>query len=230
MIKENIENIENVEKYNFTTIWDNLYINNKAKDLAKVHKDNNENKIGNVYTINPFSEIDDPGYNSMAIFFNYCNLACSSCCMQPLLKGAGVIPFYLDYINEYADSIDGITLVGGEPLIQDADNLEKIMRRAKELNLRVNINTNGIALWEPEIKALWPLIDKVNIHFTEEAYSLGLHERINELPFEVETTVIWHPWNFGFLLNAIGMIPAENFRIKKDFYLAGGICMINTKV
>jgi organic radical activating enzyme len=212
--------------------FNGLYINPNIGEEVEVYQDRfDDGKIGNVYNYN-LSEIDDPPYTSLAIFFNYCSLKCPTCCMTPLLKGAGSVPFNVNNIEDYVGIIESVTVVGGEPFAQNKENLEKIFKKAKDLGLRVSANTNGLHMFEDEVKELWKYIDHINIHVTEEFLALGLDERLDELKaadIDVETTVIWHPHNMGFILDAMGKLPEESFRIKKDF-LFGGNKMINTKL
>jgi hypothetical protein len=215
--------IDNID-FNY---FDGLYINPDINKEIQVYK-GEEGKIDNVYNFN-LSSIDDPPWDSLAIFFNYCSLACPTCCMKPLLHGAGSVPFHIDDIETYAPMIESVTVVGGEPFAQDIHNLRLIFEKAKSLGLRVSANTNGLHMWEPEIKELWPLIDHINIHVTPEFMALGLDERLSELPFDVETTVIWHPHNLNFIFDAFGRFEEDTFRIKQDFYF-GGSKMVNTKL
>jgi organic radical activating enzyme len=201
--------------------FDTLYINDKAEKMTKTYKSDDIQKIDNVFMIT-HSQIDDPGYISMAIFFRYCNLRCPTCCNSvSLSEHTGVIPFCLDDINEWASVVDSVTLVGGEPLIQDYDNIRNILQRAKDLGLRINIETNGLRLFDDDIKELWPLIDHVFIHITPEFMALGLYDSLDDLTMDFDTNVIWHPHNADFIFNAFGLLPSDGFHIKQDFMFGG---------
>lgn len=208
--------------------FDNLYINQDAKKLAKVDNSGGD-YIENVYMWHT-SVIDDPPYKSLAIFFNYCSLDCPTCCNRLLLSGSGGSkPFYLSDIDNYKDIVDSVTVVGGEPFAQDLTNIGNILKRAKDLGLRTNALTNGLHLWEPKVRKLWDLIDHINLHVTEEFIALGLHEKVDELPFDVDYNVIWHPNNFPFVLDCMGLLDDDKFFIKKDF-MYGGQKYIPTKI
>lgn len=208
--------------------FDKLYINSHAKELAKVYHDE-ENHIGNVHMWH-ISRIDDPPYTSLAIFFNYCSLGCATCCNRLLLSGkGGCIPFHLSDIDNYKNIIDSTTIVGGEPFAQDLTNIRNILQHTKDLGLRTNALTNGLHLWEPEVRKLWPLIDHINLHVTEEFMGLGLYEKVDELPFDVDYNVIWHPHNIPFVLDCMGLLDGDKFFIKKDF-MFGGEKYIPTKI
>ena len=208
--------------------FDNLYINSDAKKLAEV-KNSGEDYIENVYMWHT-SRIDDPPYISLAIFFNYCSLDCATCCNRLLLSGSGgTKPFYLSDIDNHKDIVDSVTIVGGEPFAQDLTNIRNILQRAKDLGLRTNALTNGLHLWEPEVRELWPLIDHINLHVTEEFIALGLNEKVDELPFDVDYNVIWHPHNMPFVIDCMGLLDEDKFFIKKDF-MFGGEKYIPTKI
>jgi len=208
--------------------FDDLYINSHAKKLAKVDNSGGD-YIENVHMWHR-SLIDDPPYVSLAIFFNYCTLGCSTCCNRLLLSGnGGSVPFHLSDIDNNKDIIDSTTIVGGEPFAQDLTNIHNILQRSKDLDLRTNALTNGLHLWEPKVRKLWPLIDHINLHVTEEFMGLGLYDKIDELPFDVDYNVIWHPNNIPFVLDCMGLLEGEKFFIKKDF-MYGGNKMIPTKI
>ncbi|WP_409199606.1 4Fe-4S cluster-binding domain-containing protein [Methanobrevibacter sp. DSM 116169] len=208
--------------------YDNLYINEDAKKLAKVNNSGGE-FIDNVYMWH-VSKIDDPPYTSLAIFFNFCTLDCPTCCNRLLLSGSGgSTPFYLGDIDKYKDKVDSVTVVGGEPFAQDLTNIGNILQRAKDLGLRTNALTNGLHLWEDDVRKLWPYIDHINLHVTEEFMALGLYEKVDELPFDVDYNVIWHPNNMPFVLDCMGLLEDEKFHIKKDF-MYGGQKFIPTKI
>jgi len=208
--------------------FDKLYINSHAKELAKVNNSGGD-YIDNVHMWHT-SLIDDPPYVSLAIFFNYCSLGCVTCCNSLLLSGnGGCTPFHLSDIDNHKDNIDSTTIVGGEPFAQDLTNIRNILQRTKDLGLRTNALTNGLHLWESEVRKLWPLIDHINLHVTEEFLALGLYNRVDELPFDVDYNVIWHPNNIPFVLDCMGLLDDDKFFIKKDF-MFGGEKMIPTKI
>lgn len=208
--------------------FDNLYINSHAKELAKVNNSGGD-FIENVYMWHT-SLIDDPPYVSLAIFFNYCSLDCVTCCNRLLLSGSGgTTPFHLSDIDKYKDQIDSTTIVGGEPFIQDLTNIRNILQHTKDLGLRTNALTNGLHLWESEVRELWPLIDHINLHVTEEFLALGLYEKVDELPFEVDLNIICRSDNMPFVIDCFGLLEGDKFFIKKDF-MCGGRKFIPTKI
>jgi hypothetical protein len=211
-------------------MFSNLLIDSKAEAKCKYPNfDFSTGKIPGVM-MHHISTIDDPSYVSYAIFFIGCNLKCSTCCNKPSLSfNTPVVPFNLDVINDVAHMVDGITIVGGDALIQDIRSLKAILLRARELGLRTNVSTNGIRLFDSDIKELYPLIDHVYIHVTEEFIALGLYELLPDLPMDYDTIVIWHPYNQEFVMNAFGLLDGDNFTIKKDFFY-GGSKMVPSKI
>lgn len=109
----------------------------------------------------------------------------------------------------------------GEPFAQVLTNIRNILQRTKDLGLRINALTNGLHLWECDVCKLWPLIDHINLHVAEEFLALGLYERVDELPFDVDYNVIWHPNNIPFVLDSLGLLDGNKFFIKKNFMFSG---------
>ena len=66
-----------------------------------------------------------------------------------------------DAIDEQGDFIDGVVFSGGEPLLNP--HLYKIVRYAKDCNLKVKINTNGIVFKKCSQNWHLPYVDHINI-------------------------------------------------------------------
>ena len=112
---------------------------------------------------------DGPGIRSV-IFFSGCNLRCLWC------QNPELIPFQLDTkqsnalsINDvlqvimkdkdyYAASNGGVTLSGGEPLLQHTKSLVNLLKQLKEKNIHVAVETTGHVPWK-NINDLAPYID-----------------------------------------------------------------------
>ncbi|MFW5789756.1 MAG: radical SAM protein [Bacillota bacterium] len=100
-----------------------------------------------------FSPIDGPG-NRTVIFFQGCNLNCNYCHNPETIEvysDGRVIPdsIYLltaaeliDRIKQNFSYISGITVSGGEPLLQ-AEFLKELFYKTKKLGLTNFIDTNG---------------------------------------------------------------------------------------
>ncbi len=116
-------------------------------------------KIGGLQKI---SLIDFPGRIAAVIFTQGCNLRCPYCQNPDLIKTTATSLISPDTVREYLLSrkkqLDGITITGGEPLMQK-DILETI-KKIKNLGYEVKIDTNGTF---PEI--LEKLIANGNIDY-----------------------------------------------------------------
>ncbi len=111
---------------------------------------------------------DGPGVRT-TIFFQGCNLRCDWC-QNPeglsLQGGPSDRDYSIDEImdvvlrdKEYYFSTDsGVTLSGGEPLLQDADNLINLLETLEEENIKVAVETSLHVPWE-KIEKVAPYID-----------------------------------------------------------------------
>ena len=121
-----------------------------------------------------FSPIDGPG-NRTVIFFQGCNLNCSYCHNPETIEiynNKSKIPgsLYLLTVDELIEKIkqnfpyiSGITVSGGEPLLQ-LEFIKELFSKTKKLDLSNFIDTNGtIPLTEQ--KTLLDLTDGVMIDF-----------------------------------------------------------------
>jgi pyruvate formate lyase activating enzyme len=92
------------------------------------------------------SLIDYPDYISTVLFTQGCNMDCPYCHNPELIPHENDSEYMnLDYFWEYLDKrvnlIDGITITGGEPLIQPS--IYDLISKIKEYNLLVKLDTNG---------------------------------------------------------------------------------------
>ncbi|MHA1998740.1 MAG: pyruvate formate lyase family protein [Promethearchaeota archaeon] len=112
---------------------------------------------------------DGPGIRT-TIFFQGCNLRCAWCQNpegQPF-RGDKVSDqtYSIDDIMEiilrdrayYSSSNGGVTLSGGEPLLQDPGNLTRLLEMLKERELNVSVETSLHAPWK-NIKKIAPYVD-----------------------------------------------------------------------
>ncbi len=112
---------------------------------------------------------DGPGLRT-TIFFQGCNLRCLWCQNPEMQSFQGDMA--LDYNKSIDDIIEvvsrdkeyylstngGVTLSGGEPLLQDPDNLIRLLKLLKEKNVKVSVETSLHAPWK-NISKLAPYID-----------------------------------------------------------------------
>ena len=120
---------------------------------------------GYVSSIQSLGTLDGPGLRYV-IFLQGCNLRCG-CCHNPetwaLKKGTEVdssdlIKKALRY-TEYFKNNGGITLSGGEPLLQAAFSKD-IFKKAKESNLNTCLDTSG-SIFNEDVKELLEYTDRV---------------------------------------------------------------------
>ena len=92
------------------------------------------------------STIDWYGNVSLVVFFAGCNFRCPYCHnsgLIPLDSGEMLGPEYLRMrLEKEQNFLDSIVLSGGEPLLQP-EGIRMACRLAKEMGLKVMLNTNG---------------------------------------------------------------------------------------
>ncbi len=94
------------------------------------------------------SLLDYPGRIASLVFYGGCNLTCPFCHNGSLVLTPEDHPDYpadilLREIEERLNFIDGVVISGGEPTL-DPD-LPAFLARIRELDLRIKIDTNGLA-------------------------------------------------------------------------------------
>lgn len=97
--------------------------------------------------------LDYPGHVAATIFLSGCNFRCPFCHNMNI-----VLPFsdgpmiskeeLMTFLNKRKEILDGVCITGGEPTLHS--DLEELIRRIKELGLRVKLDTNGT---KPEVVA-----------------------------------------------------------------------------
>ena len=157
------------------------------------------------------SVIDFPDQISAVVFTQGCNFYCPYCHNSQLIplklpEDKELMPenYFFDFLNKREKLLDGVTITGGEPLLQQ--NLEKFMLKIKkDYNLLIKLDTNGsnAAKLEKLIEA--ELIDylAVDIKFSWDRYQelapRGLVAEIKksvdlikkyDLNYEFRTTVV----------------------------------------
>jgi pyruvate formate lyase activating enzyme len=96
------------------------------------------------------SLMDYPEHISTILFTQGCNLRCPYC-HNPSLISEDIKDKenlinedeILMFLNERKGKIDGVTITGGEPLMQDIDDLKLFLEKVKTMGLKVKIDTNG---------------------------------------------------------------------------------------
>ena len=96
--------------------------------------------------IQPTSLIDFPDQIATVLFTAGCNLRCPYCHNHELIE-AELKNYYseadiVEILEERQDFIDGLSITGGEPLLQP--DLAGFIEKVKELDLLVKLDTNGM--------------------------------------------------------------------------------------
>lgn len=96
--------------------------------------------------IQPTSLIDFPDQVATVLFTAGCNLRCPYCHNHELIDGQQNNYYseeeILEILKERQGFIDGVSITGGEPLLQTG--LKEFIGRVKELDLLVKLDTNGM--------------------------------------------------------------------------------------
>ena len=129
---------------------------------------------------------DGPGIRTV-IFFSGCNLRCLWC------QNPELIPFQLDteFASNYTTqevmeiilkdktyfrtSNGGVTLSGGEPLLQHTESMIYLLKQLKKENIHVTMETAAFASWK-NIQPLLPYIDLFLVDI--KVINTGTHEQL----------------------------------------------------
>ena len=95
---------------------------------------------------NKLTLLDYPGHVACIIFTRGCNFKCEYCHNSGFIendKRPGLFSEeeVLEYLKERKKTLEGIVISGGEPTIQK--DLDKFIRKVKELGYKVKLDTNG---------------------------------------------------------------------------------------
>jgi pyruvate formate lyase activating enzyme len=101
----------------------------------------------NIRGIYKTSLIDFPGKISTVLFTGGCNLRCGYCHNPDLAADSEVLERTsneeaLALLKKRKNVIDGVTITGGEPTL--LSDLESFLRKIKELDLAVKLDSNGL--------------------------------------------------------------------------------------
>ncbi len=133
--------------------------------------------IGRIHSIQSLGTVDGPGVRFVA-FLQGCPLRCG-CCHNPdtweLQGGSEYTPEELVAkalrFREYFGTQGGITLSGGEPLLQ-AEFASAVFSLCKEEGIGTCLDTSG-CLWNEQVETLLAVTDRVLLdikYTTEEGY------------------------------------------------------------
>ena len=90
--------------------------------------------------------LDYPGKVASTIFLGSCNFRCPFCQNSILVTAPGEQPDYsqdelLAFLRKRKGILDGVCISGGEPTL--SDDLEEFLRKIKELDYAIKLDTNG---------------------------------------------------------------------------------------
>ncbi len=122
---------------------------------------------GRVHSFETFGTVDGPGIRFI-VFLKGCPLRCKYCHNRDTRSSEGAKLYTADEIvNEvakYRNFIDsskgGITVSGGEPLIQP-EFLKELFKKCKEQGIHTAVDTSGYVNLEEEVKAALEYTDLV---------------------------------------------------------------------
>lgn len=100
---------------------------------------------GKIHSIETFGTVDGPGIRYV-IFTQGCNMRCAYCHNPDTWEAQGgavyTVDSLIDDIKKYKRYIQGITVTGGEPLLQ-AEFVSELFKRVKEIGLSTCLDTSG---------------------------------------------------------------------------------------
>ena len=91
------------------------------------------------------SFLDYPGQPCAVVFTPYCNMNCTYCHNEEILRGGvTLVPEaeVMDYLEKRAGTLAAVTVSGGEPTLQQ--DLVPFIERVRALGYRVKLDTNGM--------------------------------------------------------------------------------------
>lgn len=130
--------------------------------------------VGSVHSIQSLGTVDGPGVR-FVVFLQGCHLRCG-CCHNPDTWERGGTHYTAREIadkaaryKEYFGESGGITLSGGEPLLQ-AEFCREVFVRCHALGIHTCLDTSG-AVWNDAVKALLSETDRIllDIKYTSDA-------------------------------------------------------------
>ena len=124
-----------------------------------------EKSLGRVHSFQSLGTLDGPGVR-FVVFLQGCNLRCS-CCHNPdtwavdggTLYTAEQVVTKAERFSSYFGEKGGITLSGGEPLLQ-AEFASEIFSLCKDKGINTCLDTSGSIL-SPSVKKLLDLTDRI---------------------------------------------------------------------
>ena len=160
----------------------------------------------NIGGILDVSTVDFPGKICSVVFFSGCPFRCPYCHNYEIVLNKGIDVDVKYVISKISNNflIDGVCLTGGEPLMQDLNELKELILKIKDVGLSVKLDTNGY--FPNKLSKLISLVDYVAMDFKtvpENYYSVtGRSDSANKVleslkvlsdsstEYEIRTTVV----------------------------------------
>jgi pyruvate formate lyase activating enzyme len=149
------------------------------------------NNILRVHSIESFGTHDGPGIR-LVIFLQGCKLKCLYCHNPDTIETSGGMEYEVEDLvkmairmKPYFRKTGGVTVSGGEPLLQSKE-LIPFFKRLKEEGIHTNVDTNGRILNSFTKELLDDYADLVMLdikHMTEEGYEYITGMRLKETTF-----------------------------------------------
>lgn len=127
----------------------------------------NKELIGNVHSTESFGTVDGPGIR-FVVFLQGCPMRCAYCHNPDTWEiGCGTSRTVEDILKEYDSYKEflkggGITVTGGEPLIQ-IEFVTELFRQAKEKGIHTCLDTSGITFTRNEIDRFLKLLEVTDL-------------------------------------------------------------------
>ena len=183
----------------------------------------------NVQGYQKLTLLDFPGRTACTVFTGGCNLRCPFChnagLVRTPLAGPNLTDEVLEYLQKRRGILDGVCVTGGEPLLQP--DLEDFLRRIKEMDYAVKLDTNGTLPGRLAAILATNLVDYVamDIKSSPDGYAAAAGAdadvsavsdslsilRAADIPFELRTTAvhgIHTAADFAAIGEWIGDVPA----------------------
>lgn len=144
-----------------------------------------------MHSIESFGTHDGPGIR-LVIFLQGCKLKCLYCHNPDTIETSGGMEYEIEELvkmaikmKPYFRKMGGVTVSGGEPLLQSKE-LVPFFKRLKEEGIHTNVDTNGRILNNFTKELLDDYADLVMLdikHMTEEGYEYLTGMRLKETTF-----------------------------------------------
>lgn len=127
--------------------------------------DFNKHTMGRIHSFESFGTVDGPGIR-FVVFMQGCNLQCKFCHNRDTWDSSGgkvvtvedLVTRILKYKNYFISSHGGVTISGGEPLLQTSFLLT-LCTQLKKHSIHIALDTSGMVTITDEIATLISLVD-----------------------------------------------------------------------